>query len=61
VATESAITQARQRLGSMPIEKLYEEVVVPMAKKITRGAWFRRWRVVTIDGFVLDVANRTRT
>jgi hypothetical protein len=56
VATESAITQARQRLGSIPIEKLYEEVVVPIAKKITRGAWYRGWRVVSVDGFVLDVA-----
>lgn len=56
VASESAITQARQRLGSIPIERLYEEVVVPIAKKITRGAWFRGWRVVTIDGFILDVA-----
>lgn len=56
VASESAITQARQRLGSIPIEKLYEEVVVPIAKKVTRGAWFRGWRVVTIDGFILDVA-----
>jgi hypothetical protein len=56
VATESAITQARQRLGSLPIEKLYAEVVVPIAKKLTRGAWYRAWRVVTLDGFVLDVA-----
>lgn len=56
VATESAITQARQRLGSMPIERLYEEVVVPIAKKITRGAWYRAWRVVSLDGFILDVA-----
>lgn len=56
VATESAITQARQRLGSAPIEKLYEEVVVPIAKKITRGAWYRAWRVVSVDGFILDVA-----
>lgn len=56
VATESAITQARQRLGSMPIERLYEELVAPIAKKITRGAWYRAWRVVTLDGFILDVA-----
>lgn len=56
VATESAITQARQRLGSQPIETLYEEVVAPIAKKITRGAWYRLWRVVTLDGFILDVA-----
>ncbi len=57
VATESAITQARQRLGAAPIERLYREQVVPIAKKITRGAWFRRWRVVTIDGSTLDVAD----
>jgi hypothetical protein len=56
VATESAITQARQRLGSTPIEALYCELVAPIAKKVTRGAWYRLWRVVTLDGFVLDVA-----
>ena len=56
VATESAITQARQRLGSTPIKALYEEVVGPIAKKITRGSWYRQWRVVSLDGFILDVA-----
>src|SRR5687768_15719970 len=56
VATESAITQARQRLGSAPIEALYEESVRPIAKKRTREAWFGSWRVVTLDGFLLDVA-----
>src|ERR1043165_1150441 len=57
VATESAITQARQRLGAKPIEALYREVVVPIAKKATRGAWFGPWRVVTLDGFVGDIAD----
>jgi len=57
VATESAITQARQRLGAKPIETLYREVVVPIAKKTTRGAWFGAWRVVTLDGFVADIAD----
>src|SRR5258706_1532539 len=56
VATESAITQARQRLGAKPIESLYAEVVVPIAKKLTRGAWYRALRVVSLDGFILDVA-----
>lgn len=56
VASESAITQARQRLGSKPIEALYRAVVQPIAKKITPGAWFGRWRIVTLDGFTLDVA-----
>lgn len=57
VATESAITQARQRLGSLPVEKLYRDAAVPIAKKPTRGAWYRTWRVVSLDGFVLDVAD----
>lgn len=57
VSTESAITQARQRLGSEPIEKLYREVVEPLAKKITRGSWYGRWRVVTLDGSTFDVAD----
>jgi len=57
VATESAITQARQRLGAIPIERLYAEVVVPIAKKLTRDSWYRGWRVVTLDGFILDVAD----
>ncbi len=56
VATESAITQARQRLGPEPIEALYRKVVQPIAKKITRGAWFGGWRIVTLDAFTLDVA-----
>lgn len=56
IATDSAITQARQRLGCEPIETLYQEHVGPIAKKKTRGAWFRSWRVVAMDGFVVDVA-----
>jgi Insertion element 4 transposase N-terminal/Transposase DDE domain len=56
VATESAITQARQRLTAEPIEALYRERVQPIATKKTRDAWYGRWRVVTIDGFTMDVA-----
>ena len=56
VSTESAITQARQRLGFEPVERLYKDVVQPLAKKITRGAWYRgQWRVVTLDGTTFDV------
>ena len=57
ISTESAITQARQRLGSEPIEQLYRQVVQPLAKKITRAAWYRQWRVVTLDGTTFDVAD----
>jgi hypothetical protein len=57
ISTESAITQARQRLGWEPIEQLYRQVVQPLAKKITRAAWYRQWRVVTLDGTMFDVSD----
>ena len=36
---------------------MYEEFVKPLATRSTLGAWYRRWRVVTIDATVLDVAD----
>lgn len=56
ISTESAITQARQRLGSAPIIELYRQVGQPIARKTTRGAWYRsklahlysrRWTIET--------------
>lgn len=57
ISTESAITQARQRLGSAPIIELYRQVVTPIARKATRGAWYRSWRLVTLDGTTFDVSD----
>src|SRR5687768_6364508 len=57
LATESALSQARTRLGSAAVRKIYETIVRPMATRATIGAWFRRWRVVTIDATILDVAD----
>jgi len=34
---------------------LFERVAVPMARAGTRGAWLRGWRVMALDGVVLDV------
>lgn len=50
LATESAITQARQRLGVEPLKRLFERVVRPLAPKWLQTAWYRSWRVVTLDG-----------
>ena len=50
VAGKSDISQARSRLGVEPIRKLYEAVVAPLAEKRTRGAWYRQWRLVSLDG-----------
>lgn len=53
----SAISQARSRLGVEPLRKLYDEVVVPVATPETKGAWYRGWRLVSIDGTTLDTAD----
>lgn len=57
VAGKSGISQARSRLGVEPLKKLYEAVVAPIAEKRTRGAWYRQWRLVSLDGSTLDVAD----
>jgi hypothetical protein len=55
VPSTSAITQARQRLGFEPIAALFERIAVPIAGRGTRGAWLRSRRLMSIDGFHLDV------
>ena len=57
VAGKSAISQARKRLGSEPLRVLYRELVGPIANSDTKGAWYRRWRLVSLDGSSLDVAD----
>lgn len=57
VAGKSGISQARSRLGVEPVKKLYDTVVTPIAEKRTKGAWFRHWRLVSLDGSTLDVAD----
>lgn len=60
VCSDSAISQARARLGWQPLRALYEAVVGPIATRSTVGAWYRRWRLVTLDGSTLDVADTQR-
>lgn len=57
VAGKSGISQARTRLGWEPLRQLHDEIVQPIAVKGTKGAWYRRWRVVSLDGSTLDVAD----
>src|SRR5258708_13989255 len=57
VAGKSGIAQARSRLGAEPVKKLYHAVVAPIAEKRNKGAWFRQWRLVSLDGSTLDVAD----
>ena len=57
VAGKSGISQARTRLGWEPLQQLHEQVVGPVASPQTKGAWYRGWRLVTLDGSILDVAD----
>ena len=57
VAGKSGISQARSRLGAEPLKKLYDAVATPIAEKSTKGAWYRQWRIVSLDGSTLDVAD----
>lgn len=53
----SAISQARARLGSEPIERIYRDVVTPIGEAGAKGVWYREWRAVSIDGMTLDVGD----
>jgi hypothetical protein len=53
----SGISQARSRLGVEPLRRLYEDLVVPIAQPQTRGARYRQWIVVSLDGSTLDLAD----
>lgn len=57
VAGKSGISRARSRLGLEPVKQLHDECVRPMAVTKTRGAWYRQWRLVSLDGSTLDVAD----
>ena len=58
ITGESGISQARSRLGAEPLERLYDELVRPLAGADTRGAFYGKRRLVTLDGSTLDVADQ---
>jgi hypothetical protein len=66
VPTASAITQARKRLGRGVFPELFERTCGPVAGPAgptaelaalgtARGAFLRRWRLLGIDGFEVDL------
>ena len=57
VTGKSGISQARSRLGWEPVKQLHDQVVAPIAVKRTRGAWYKKWKLVSLDGSTLDVAD----
>ncbi len=57
VTGKSGISQARTRLGWQLLRQLHDEVVKPLAVEATQGAWYRSWRLVSLDGSTLAVAD----
>ncbi|MFI1730449.1 IS4 family transposase [Streptomyces acidicola] len=57
VPTTAAIGRARRRLGVEPLKLLFARVCRPVAVAETAGAWYRRWRLVAVDGTTLDLAD----
>lgn len=57
IATDAAVTKARQRLGVEPLIALFNEHVRPIATRAVRGAWFKGRRLVAMDGSTLHVTD----
>jgi hypothetical protein len=54
-AGRAGISRARKRLSALPLKRLYEQIVQPVATAETKGAFFRDWLVVAVDGTTLEV------
>lgn len=57
VPTKAAIFKGRARLGADPLLALFRAVVKPLGAPGSRGVWYRGWRLMSIDGSTLDVAD----
>jgi hypothetical protein len=57
VPAKGSIFKARSRLGREPLRLLFEAVAGPLAGEATRGAFYREWRLMSLDGTCLDVAD----
>jgi hypothetical protein len=55
LASKSAISQARYRLGARPLVALFQQICQPLATAQTPGAFCFGLRLVAIDGTVEDV------
>lgn len=55
VPSTSALSQARARLGEIPLAMLFDRVAQPIARAGTPGAWLNKWRLMAIDGVMIDI------
>ena len=57
VTGKSGISQARSRLGWEPLRRLHDQVVGPIGVKESKGAWYRGWKLISLDGSTMDVTD----
>lgn len=57
VPGKTALINARRRVGEEPLKELFSNIVKPIAVKETKGAWYRKWRLTSLDGTTLDIAD----
>lgn len=55
--TKSGISQARSRLGALPLVSLFHRVCQPLATPETPGAFLFGLRLMAIDGTMVDLAD----
>jgi hypothetical protein len=53
VACRESLSDARQRLGALPMQRLHEEMAPPMAEKSLPGSYFKDLLLVAFDGSTL--------
>lgn len=57
VPSRVAIAKARSRLGSEPLQALFEQVTLPLAEVRTKGAFCGDLRLMAVDGTTFDLAD----
>ena len=57
MAGKSGISQARTRLGYIPVRHLHDEMVRLISTVDTKGSWYRRWHMVSLDISALETAD----
>lgn len=50
IAKDPALCRARKRLGAEALRRLFGEAARPLATPQTKGAFYRRWHTVALDG-----------
>ncbi len=53
VACRASLSDARKRLGALPMQKLHEQIALPMEEKTLPGSYFKDLLLVAFDGSTL--------